>query len=184
MKKTLLVLLSLAALAAFVGCSNSAGSSGSSGNSSSGGPDLSGVTDTSASWTQQDCWIELNKSGNSYTYPTCTTEDKTEEAKNNTQDHLWRKGTQWTLSNPGFTKITSITAYENGNFNTAKGTLTPNYTLTDTQHNVHNGLFAWKDASKAYIAMQEKHHIPPRQNGDRNRIIFIFDNNTKLELFY
>lgn len=184
MKKTILILLSLAALAAFVGCSNSAGSSGSSGNSSSGGPDLSGVTDTSASWLPQDCWFELNKSGNSYTCATCTTDDKTEEAKNNTQDHLWRKGTQWALLNPGFTKITSITGSQPGNIDILTGTMTVNFTLTNVKQEATSGVFAWKDASKAYIAMQEKHHIAPRQNGDKNRIIFVFDNNTKLELFY
>lgn len=182
MKKTILILLSLAAFAAFVGCSNSAGSSGSSGNSSSGGPDLSGVTDTSASWTSQTCWIELNKSGNTWTCTTCTTEDKSGETS--TETHLWRRGTQWALSNPGFTKLTSITGYQHGNIDVSAGTMTVNLTLGNVKQEANSGIFAWKNGSNAYIAMQETHHIAPRQNGDTDRIIFIFDNNTKLELFY
>ncbi|MBR5964839.1 MAG: hypothetical protein IK015_01800 [Treponema sp.] len=199
MKKTVMILLSLVALAAFVGCSNSAGS-GSTTNTNSGTatgttqdpssgtnptPDSS-ITDTSANWTSQDCWIETNTSATPTTYGELKTTDPTNGVDNKIggdANHFWWKGKKWALSNPGFAKITSITAYENGNFDVAVGTLTVNFTLTDTPQNVRNGLFAWKDASNAYIAMPETLQHTTRQNGDKDRYVFVFDNNTKLEIY-
>lgn len=187
MKKTLLVLLSLAALAAFVGCSNSAGSSGSSGNSSSGGPDLSGVT--SGNWTSQYCWIEMTRNGNSTTYGSLETTDPTTSQGNTINgdsNHFWGKATKWTLATTDITKITRIIGYRRNNINVVEGDISPNLTFTTSQQKTTtppDGLYYWKDASNVYIAYPEHHHTT-KQSRDNCRMIFVFDNNSKLELFW
>lgn len=171
MKKTLLVLLSLAALAAFVGCSNSAGSSGSSGNSSSGGPDLSGVTDTSASWTRTTGWFK-------YESP-CefTTEDKSSY-----NGHTWGDGTKFSLSNPGSTTITKIIGYSGDNL-AYQGTRDVNRQITTSQP-VELGAYsviAWLDGSTLSIALNDTWNT---SNTNANqRCVIVFGNNTILEIY-
>lgn len=172
MKKTLLVLLSLAALAAFVGCSNSAGSSGSSGNSSSGGPDLSGVTDTSASWTRTTGWF---KNERPYEF---TTEDKSSYNGN-----PWGDGTKFSLSNPGSITIIKIIVYSGNNL-TYQGTRDVNQTITSTQLELGAyGAIAWMENNGSIsIALNDTWNTSNTMNANQ-RCVIVFGNNTKLEIY-
>lgn len=160
MKKTLLVLLSLAALAAFAGCSNSSGSSGS--------PDLSGVTDTSASWTRTVGWFKYQRP-----YEFSTTRP----------DNSWNDGTKFSLANPEFTKVTKIIGYSGNNL-PYQGTRDVNKTLT-TQP-VELGAYcaiAWLESDGSVsIAVDETWEISNTMNANQRFIIF-FDNNTKLDIY-
>jgi len=171
MKKTFLILLSLAVLAAFVGCSNSAGSSGSSGNSSSGGSDLSGVTDTSASWTRTTGWF---KNERPYEF---TTEDKSSYNGN-----PWGDGTKFSLSNPGFTKVTKLIGYSGNNL-AYQGALDVNKTLT-TQAVELGGysLIAWLE-SDGSVAIALNDTWTTSNTNANQRCVIVFGNNTKLDIY-